>query len=241
MAAPTLNSFATGDQFNANNTNPLTVSTGTTDSSTLLIALLVCGAGGGRYVSVPSGWNALSGFDPQTINLTTGSYIQFMWHYGTHASTVDFVPLVNYAGMAAAVINISGADNPATTPIVMSTPDPTAYTGGTDSTNLTFPTATPTVNDSLCFSISLADSNSSTGVQTDPAGETSYIDYRGTSKGAIGVGYFTHGASAIGTRTGGFNPTHRHRAVATMCIAPTAAAPAGAAKYAIYLQRMRAN
>lgn len=232
MAAPVLESAEYGSVRNGAATSPATVTKPSgTASGDLLIACVVASSAGGRYFDTPSGWTSE---DLTNMGSTNHYYLQTFSKVagGSEPSSYDFDPRVQYVIGGVIIARVSGAEDPATTSLVIAT----ASSGA--SGTCTAPSVTPTDADSLVLRFCGSTYNAA-GSGISFATSTEAIEAH-TNNVDCAMASFTQGASASGTETVTYTPTWHPSPVFGHIAVAIAPSSGGASVFPMnYYQQMR--
>lgn len=146
MAAPTCGTPTVAATTGGSTT--LSVTAPTMSDGDLLIAFASSGDSSGRDISPPSGWAAIHSIGPVPLSPNGDDYFR-VWYKkivtaAGEPSSYDFTLGDSYTFAKCMIVAVTGADDPATTAIVVATDYD--ITSGTLTVS---PGITPTVNDSL--------------------------------------------------------------------------------------------
>lgn len=208
VGTPTLNTIVSGS-------TTLSVAAPTMSDGDLLVAFGFSGDTVGRTTSPPSGWTQIYYSGSVTLSPSGAKHI-YVWYkqIATAAgepANYDFTLGDAFANAKISIVAVTGAEDPATTAIVVATGHDTASGSTTDS-----PGITPTVDDSLILRIIANGRNSAS--YTYPA-STEILD-DGTSY-SLSAAKTTGGTSGVASESVTNSPTwHTEYRHVVLAIAP---------------------
>lgn len=192
MAAPVLESSTLDVETTSETSHSINKPTGVTTGD--LLIMMICFEDDTGTVTGPSGFTEVGDVEPVDVGPVFHNFVYYKVATGSEPSSYT-VTTTNSVNGALFLLRISGAEDPATTPIVITdnsgvlySPDPYEY-----------PSVTPTENESLVFHFGVLNAET---FNDYVSGDTAVTTFNfGSYTTDVQIGYEENNASATGTET----------------------------------------